>query len=268
MLPHVEKNFLDKVMVDVPHFQDTVTLTAYPVSRCPQGCFFYPENDFGTEVDLITIDHWLEYVSKGNFNWSKSDSRVFIGKNPTWPSVWQHLWWKVGSSIILDEEYGLSIISCAKKIHSSGKNIYVFPVKSPFGSHSEQTNDDLSPVCVTPKISRLGRTTVRNASHTVFREHIGAAGMSSFGLNPKPLFNNVSVTDMRLIGFALENREDLVQMFSTNGGPFQTIDKMMQFLESYRSNLSPSEHDIKASIASGTVISKEDAVNMYLMLRN
>ena len=41
---------------------------AWPISRCPQGCSLYPEEDLGSDIDLVTVNHWLAHISTAKFS--------------------------------------------------------------------------------------------------------------------------------------------------------------------------------------------------------
>ena len=45
----------------IESLKNTFDFTCFPVSRCPQGCSIYPEEDLGEEIDFVPVSHWLAF---------------------------------------------------------------------------------------------------------------------------------------------------------------------------------------------------------------
>ena len=256
------KHFKDKINVyDIAALRNALDTTMYPVTRCPQGCLLYPE--LTKDVTLISVAHWLAY-NVNEFKSFGSDPSFFSGRNPTWPSKQKDLNWTFGSSLLIDPKNGLMIVSCSKGRHADGHSKYFHPPRNPFGNMSEMKDDILSPLVVSPYIARHAKTGKYNASQPVFKEYRCAEGLASFSLRTKPMFNDVSLEEFKRIGLAMDCREDIRYMLSSDGGPFQTTTRMNEALATYRSKHKPPEDEIVKAAQSGTVIHKEEAVNLFL----
>ena len=69
---------------------------------------------------------------------------MFLGRNPSWPSVSNYLKMKIGSSVVRDLELGLAIVTCSKTKHSDGERRFIHVPRNPCGSFSEMNNDLVS----------------------------------------------------------------------------------------------------------------------------
>ena len=241
--------------------------TCKPIGRCPEGCLIYPEEE--DEVQYIKLSHWLAFKNS-KFRDFHADFKHFIGKKPAWPSIVENadLGCNIGACVYMHKQLGLVIIACSNNKHADGHHKFAHPPPNPMGDMSDMTNDKLSPIAVTPNIARQSRTTKYNNSSTVFKEYSSAGGMASFTLNPRPVICNESLHDRKLMGLALDNRNDVSTMLSRDGGAFQSVEKFDAFLKEYRSRWKLPDQEVDEAISNGTVISKNDAINMYAASRD
>ena len=244
-------------------FNQSMHTTCLPVARCIQGCWIYPEEDLHEEVDYVPISNWIAYLDP-SFKDFGADGKIFKGKKPSWPSIERPITYELAPAVLLDDEHGFVIVTCSKKKHCNGKFDFIHPPENPLGNVSEQTNDQLAPVTISPNIVRCGKSSMYNTSYPVFKEYGSPVGMASFKLDSKPVFQQeVSLEDRKFIGLALDCRTDIRQILSVDGGAFQSRENMNAVLEEFRKNLKPPVDQILKALSCGSFVTKQDAVNMY-----
>ena len=128
----------------------------YPQVRCPLGCFLYVDDILSDRVTKLPAQHYLACFLSSLKAFS-ADSTHFTGARIDWTQPYSDLEWVCRPTLIVDEHFGLCIVTCSSKVHTDARCEYFHMPKHPLMNDIVlQQPDHLAPAVVAARVIRQG----------------------------------------------------------------------------------------------------------------
>lgn len=246
----------DRQTCTLGSIMDLANRECFPTVRCCLGCAFRVDVIGTDEVALIPAHHYLAYINQ-NFRSFAADRNKFIGCRSDWTQPFRDLNWTVSPSLYYDEDMGLSIPMCSRKIHANASFRYIHPATHPLLTHtSPQKPDYLAPAVVSTRVVKQARTNAMTASYPVLSQAGNSGGLSTFHISSRR--PDVDMDDLyaKVNGLTLRNRTD-IQYFANNCDSFNP-DMVERCVVDFDAARLPHETLVRHA-SSGTYVEVSDA---------
>ena len=154
--------------------------TAFPSTRCSQGCFMYIE-----QHKLVPLHHLMNY-ELSQFDFCNANAGNFRGKRPLWPREdIRFKGFRVRPGLIADPDMGLCIMACTD--HSDASHEYVSIPEHPSlksGEAWQGSEPDVNaPVHLTAHLMNTGNSK-KNARFATVKQNTNVRGSSTTSIAP------------------------------------------------------------------------------------
>ena len=227
---------------------------AFPQVRCPAGCYAYLD-----ECSCVQFNHFLAW--KLNLVVFNDDAKYFAGARLDWPtSVLEFNNFRVWSSLVADEQSGLSVLLC--RLHGKGllKSIIHCPTNPVLGNIGFQFLDTSAEAILTPNIITAGKMGRWSDSNHVILAVGGYSGISSSSIAQRLDQCHQSKRLSESSCLAMMRRPEVlrtyVERYTDSEHLTTDLDYELDHFERYRK---PTMEEVSASLFGATFVQLSDS---------